>query len=362
MLQAIVQWSLRFRGVVLALACLVLGYGIWVAAHAKLDVFPDFVPPQVTVQTEAPGLAPEQVETLVTRPIENAINGLGNQESLRSETIQGLSVITLVFKDGTDVHLARQMVAEKLGEIAGRLPAGVRSPKLSPLVSSTMDLLKIGLVTDKMSPMELRTFADWTLKPRLLAVPGVAKCSVFGGEVRQLQIQVKPDLLIAHAVTLSDVLTAARAASGVRGGGFIETRNQRVVIQTEGQLFTPEEIGNVVVVTTAAGVPVRLRDVATVAYGPQTKVGDALVMGKPGVLLTMSSQYGANTMEVTKLLEAAIEDLKPLLEREGITFYPRLHRPASFIEASLVHIRHSLLLGAALVAIILFVFLGHVRT
>ncbi len=362
MLQAIVHLSLRFRGVVLALAVLLLGYGIWVAAHAKLDVFPEFVPPQVTIQTEAPGLAPEQVETLVTRPIENSLNGLGHQESLRSETIQGLSVITLVFEDGTDVNLARQAVAERLGEIAGNLPAGVKPPKLSPLVSSTMDLLKIGLVTDKLSPMELRTFADWTLKPRLLSVPGVAKCSVFGGEVRQLQIQVQPDQLVARGLALNDVLTAARAASGVRGGGFIETQNQRVVLQTEGQLLTPEEIGNIVVVTSASGAPVRLKDVATVAFGAEPKVGDALVMGKPGILMTMSSQYGANTMEVTQRLEAALVDLKPLLEREGITLYDRLHRPASFIEASLHHIEHSLLLGAGLVAFILFIFLGHVRT
>src|SRR2546430_3160773 len=136
MLQAIVHLALRFRGVVLALACVVLAYGVWVAAHAKLDVFPDFVPPQGTVQTEAPGLAPEQVETLVTRPIENAINGLGHQEALRSETIQGLSVITVVFKEYTDIHLARQTLGEKLGEIAGSLPAGVKSPKMSPLYSS----------------------------------------------------------------------------------------------------------------------------------------------------------------------------------------------------------------------------------
>ena len=362
MLQAIVQWSLRFRGAVLSLACLVIVYGAWVAAHAKLDVFPDFVPPQVTVQTEAPGLAPEQVETLVTRPVENAINGLGSQESMRSETIQGLSVITVVFKEGTDIQVARQMLGEKLGEISGRLPAGVRPPKMSPLVSSTMDLLKIGLISEKLSPMELRTLADWTLKPRLLAVPGVAKCSVFGGDVRQLQIQVNPDLLVARGITLNDVLTAARAATGVRGGGFVETPNQRVVIQTEGQLTTPEEISAIAVATSAGGAPVRLRDVATVAYGAEPKFGDALVMGKPGVLLTMSSQFGANTMDVTKLLEAAVEDLKPLLAREGVTIFPRMHRPATFIEVSLQHIRHSLLLGAALVAIVLFIFLGHVRT
>lgn len=362
MLQAIVQWSLRFRGVVLSLACLVLIYGVWVAANAKLDVFPDFVPPQVTVQTEAPGLAPEQVETLVTRPVENAINGLGSQESIRSETIQGLSVITVIFKEGTDIQVARQMLGEKLGEISGRLPAGVRPPRMSPLVSSTMDLLKIGLVSEKLSPMELRTLADWTLKPRLLAVPGVAKCSVFGGDVRQLQIHVHPDRLVAHGLALNEVLNAARTATGVRGGGFVETPNQRIVIQTEGQLTTPEEIGGIVVVTSVGGAPVRLRDVATIVYGPEPKFGDALVMGKPGVLLTLSSQYGANTMEVTQLLETALEDLKPLLAREGVTLYPRLHRPASFIEVSLQHIRHSLLLGAALVAVVLFVFLGHVRT
>src|SRR5436190_10578699 len=162
MLQAIVRFSLRYRSVVLTLAALVVGYGIWIATHAKLDVFPEFVPPTVTVQTEAPGLSPEQVETLVTRPVENAVNGLGSQESIRSETIQGLSVITVVFKEGTDIQVARQMLGEKLGEVGGRLPAGVRPPKMSPLVSSTMDLLKMGFVSDKLSPMELRTLADWT--------------------------------------------------------------------------------------------------------------------------------------------------------------------------------------------------------
>ncbi len=362
MLQAIVQFSLRFRGIVLTLAVLLIGYGIYVASNAKLDVLPDFVPPQVTVQTEAPGLAPEQVETLVTRPIENTINGLGNQESLRSETIEGLSVITVVFKEGTDIQVARQMLAEKLGEAAGLLPAGVKPPKLSPLVSSTMDLLKIGLVSDKMTPMELRTFADWTLKPRLLSAAGVAKCSVFGGEVRQLQIQVHPDQLVARGISLNDVLTAARASTGVRGGGFLDTPNQRVVLQTEGQVLTPEAVGDIVISTTGGGSPLRLKDVATIAYGPEPKVGDALVMGRPGVLLTMSSQYGANTMDATRALESALDDFKPLLDREGITIYGRLHRPANFIEVSLQHIRHSLLLGAGLVAIVLFIFLGNVRT
>src|SRR5437899_1210786 len=228
MLQALVRFSLKYRGVVVALACVLLAYGFYVASHAKLDVFPNFVQPQVVIQTEAPGLSPEQVEVLVTRPVETMINGLGEMESLRSESIEGLSIITAVFKEGTDVFRARQMLAEMLAETAGELPTTVKTPRMTPLTSSTMDLLKIGLVSDKLSPMELRTFADWTLKPRLLSVPGVAKCSTFGGEVRQLQIQVMPGRLVAYDLSLSDVLAAARVSTGVMGAGVVETSNQRI--------------------------------------------------------------------------------------------------------------------------------------
>lgn len=363
MLNAIVTFSLRFKGIVVALSCLLLGYGLYVADHAKLDVFPNFVQPQVVIQTESPGLSPEQVEQLVTRPVETAVNGLGNQESIRSESIQGLSIITVVFKEGTDVFLARQMLAEKLGEIGGLLPLGVKTPKMTPLTSSTMDLLKIGLVATNLTPMQLRTFADWTLKPRLLAVPGVAKSSSFGGEVRQIQVQVKPERLIAYDLSLTDVLNAARVATGVMGAGFIETENQRVTIQTEGQSLTPELLGQVVIVgATTNGTPVRLKDVASVREGSEPKYGDTLIMGEPGVLLTMSSQYGANTLEVTRDLEAALDEMKPVFAKQGIQLYPRLHRPATFIEVALKNIRHSLLLGGLLVAVVLFLFLGHFRT
>src|SRR5258706_8054316 len=155
---------------------------MFVATHAKLDVFPEFVQPQATVQTEAPGLAPEQVEALVTRPVESVLNGAGNLESIRSESIQGLSVVTAVFKDGTDIYIARQVLAENMAQLAGNLPAGVKSPTMSPLTSSTMDLLKFGLVSDKISPMELRTVADWKVEPRLLAVEGVAGVGKVSGQ------------------------------------------------------------------------------------------------------------------------------------------------------------------------------------
>ena len=361
MLRALVHFSLTFRGIVVALACVLLGYGFYVAKNAKLDVFPEFVQPQVAIQTEAPGLSPEQVEVLVTRPVETMINGLGDMESLRSESIEGLSIITVVFKEGTDVFRARQTLSETLAETAGKLPSSARTPRMTPLTSSTMDLLKIGLVSDKMSPMELRTFADWTLKPRLLSVPGVAKCSVFGGEVRQLQIQILPDRLVAYGLALSDVLAAARVSTGVMGAGFIETANQRVTIQTDGQALTPEVLGDVVVVHTN-GFSIRLKDVARVIEGAEPKFGDTVVMGRPGLLMTMSSQYGANTMEVTQLLEAALDELKPVFEKAGIKVYPRLHRPATFIESALRNMKHSLALGGILVAVVLFLLLGSVRS
>lgn len=361
MLNWIVHFSLRFRGVIVALACLTIGYGLYITAHAKLDVFPNFVPPQVTVQTEAAGLSSEQVEMLVTVPLENTINGLGNMETMRSESIQGLSVITVVFAEGSDIFQARQMLAEKLAEAANQLPLGVKAPQMSALTSATMDLLKVGLVSDKISPMELRTFADWTIKPRLLAVPGVARCIVFGGQVRQLQIQVLPDRLIAYNLTLSEVLAAAKTSSAVMGAGWIETANQRIVIQTEGEALTAEILGEVEVAN-HEGQSVRLRDVAVVREGTDQKFGDTVIQGKPGVLLSMASQYGANTMEVTLAVEAALNELKPIFEREGVTVYSRLHRPATFIEASLTNIKHSLYLGGILVAVVLFLFLGHFRT
>ena len=361
MLQALVKFSLRFRGVVLVLAAVLLGYGLYIASTAKLDVFPNFVQPQVVIQTECPGLASEQVELLVTLPIETMVNGLGDMESLRSESIDGLSIITAVFKEGSDVFRARQMLAEKLVETSGILPTTVKTPRLTPLTSSTMDLLKIGLVSDKLTPMELRTFADWTLKPRLLSVSGVAKCSSYGGEGRQLQIQVRPERLLAYHLSLSDVLATARLATGVTGAGFIETRNQRISLQTEGQALSAEILGQAVVAHTN-GFSVRLSDIAKVTDGAEPKFGDTVIQGRPGVLMTMSSQYGGNTMDATKALEQALGEMKPVFEREGIQIYPRLHRPATFIETAVRNMKHSLALGGILVAIVLFLMLGSVRT
>lgn len=361
MLRALVAFSLKFRGVVLTLACVLLVYGFYLTINARLDVFPNFVQPQVAIQTECPGLSPEQVELLVTTPIETMVNGLGEMESLRSESIEGLSVITAVFKESTDVFRARQTLGEKLAEMAGVLPASVKTPRMTPLTSSTMDLLKIGLISTNLTPMQLRSFADWTLKPRLLAVPGVAKCSTYGGEVRQLQIQVSPERLAAYGLSLSDVIAAARVSTGVMGAGFIETRNQRITLQTEGQALGTADLQSVIIGQTN-GVPVRLQDVARVVDGAEPKFGDAIIQGRPAVLLTMSSQYNANTLEVTRDLEAALDGLRPIFEKEHIEVLRRLHRPATFIEISIANMKHSLVLGAIFVAVVLFTMLGSIRT
>src|SRR6266478_8988278 len=235
MLNGIVRFSVRFRGIAISLACALLVYGIFSLSHIPYDVFPEFAPPQVSIQTEARGLSPEQVEVLITQPIENAINGVAWIETLRSRSIQGLSAITVVFLSGTDVYRDRQAVAERLSTVASELPMGVQPPLMTPLTSSTTWVMEVGVTSDKQSLMTVRTIADWTVKPRLLAVRGVAGVEVNGGEVRQIQFQFDPQRL-QYGVSVEGVVAAARRATGVRGGGFVDTPNQRIVLQTEGQL------------------------------------------------------------------------------------------------------------------------------
>ncbi len=361
MLRRIVQFSLRYRGVVMVLAGVAVAYGLYVAQRTKLDVFPEFAPPQVVIQTEAPGLSPEEVEALVTRPIENSINGAPDLVAIRSASIQGLSAITAVFKDRADIYRVRQTVSERLTQVAGSLPQRVKAPKMGPLISSTSKVLNLGLTSTNRTAMELRALADWTVRPRLLAVPGVAKVEVFGGEVRQLQVQVNPNLLMEHGLALEDVLPAARQSTAVRGAGFMDNANQRIVLRTEGQSLTAQQLGQVVLAH-REGVSVRLQDVAKVVEGPEPKFGDALILGQPGVVLEVYSQYGANTIEVTRAVETALAEMAPALASEKITVHPGLFRPANFIEASIRNVDESLMMGGILVAVVLLFFLMDWRT
>lgn len=360
MLSAIVAGSLARPRLVMLAALLLALYGGLTVARAKYDVFPEFVPAQVTVQTEAPGLAAEQVETLVTRPVEDVLNGANGVDAVRSESIQGLSVINVTFVEGADPYRARQIVSEQLGQMAGRLPASVRAPVVSPLTSSTMDLLKIGFVSDKLSQVQLRDLIEWTVRPRLLAVPGVARANIFGGSPTRLEVRVRRADLLSRNLSLADVANAVRAATEVRGGGFVDTPAQRILVEPRGQAVTADMLGQATVAP-GSGLPVMLRDVADVVEAPAPQYGDTLVMGRPGSLLTLSSQYGANTLQVTRTVETALADLKPALEAQGVTIYPALHRPANFIETSLGHIETDLLIGAVLIVLVLFFFLRSPR-
>lgn len=361
MLTAIVRFSLRFRGIVIALSCALLGYGVYSITVSQYDVFPEFAPPEAVIQTEAAGLSPEQVEVLVTQPIESAINGVPAIAGLRSGSIQGLSVITVIFRTGSDIYRDRQVVAERLSALSGRIPAGVHLPVLTPLTSSTSIVLAVGLTSQKQSLMTIRTVADWTVLPRVLAVPGVAKVSTFGGEIKQVQIQFDLERLAQHNLSVEDLLAAARRAIGIRGAGFIDTPNQRIVLQTEGQTTSSAQLARAVLLQ-QNGANLTLGDVAHVVDAPQPPIGAASVMGQPAVMLMVSSQYGANTLEVTRALESALEELHPALAAQGIEIHTDIFRPANFIVKALQNIRTSLFVGAALVVVVLFLFLLNFRT
>jgi CzcA family heavy metal efflux pump len=361
MLNAVVRFSIRFRGIAISLACAVLGYGIFSLSRVPYDVFPEFAPPQVSIQTEAPGLSPEQVEVLVTQPIENAINGVSGIESLRSRSIQGLSAITVVFRSGTDIYQDRQAVTERLATVVSGLPMGVQPPLMTPLTSSTTWVMEVGLTSATQSLMTLRTIADWTLKPHLLAVRGVAGVEVNGGEVRQIQFQFDPQRLVQYGVSVEDVITAARQATGIRGAGFVDTQNQRIVLQTEGQSLTAAQLARTVLIHHNVANVV-FRDVARVVEAPAPAIGAASIRGKPGVILTIDAAYGSNTLEVTQGIDKALADLRTSLEAQGISVHPEIFRAADFIDIALHNVRESLLIGAVLVVVVLFLFLFNFRT
>ena len=361
MLKSIVQFSLRYKNLIVALALLVIVYGIYKTFKVKLDVFPEFAPPQVVIQTEAPGLSPLEVEQLVTIPIETALGGLPGMDAIRSQSIQGLSVVTIIFKENTDLFQARQTVAERLVEASTKLPNSVKAPRMGPILGSTCSILSIGLVSTNISLMELRSYAEWRLRPYIMAIPGVAKVDIFGGEVQQLQVKIRSDYLLKYNLSINDIINAARQGIGIKGAGFIENDNQRVIVRAEAQSTTPEELAKTPVIL-PNGQRLLLGDVAEVSWGAEPKFGDALIEGNRGVIMLVSSQLGVNTLEVTRKVESALDAISGEIAGKGIILHRNLFRPAKFIEAALEGIRDSLLLGAILVAVVLFLFLLKFRT
>ena len=368
MLNRIILWSLHNRVVVLALAALLLAFGVQQAIQAPLDVFPEFAPPQVVIQTEAPGFSASEVEQLVSLPLETALNGTSQLDTLRSSSISGLSVVTCVFAANTDIFRARQLVTEKLQLARARLPQGANEPQMAPISSPIGILFKISLTSQTtslptsqtISAMDLRTLADWTIRQRLLAVPGVSQVAIMGGEVKQYQVIVDPAKLKNYDVTLAQVMTAAGQANQNSSAGFMDTPAQNLAIQGEGRVRSLGDLADAVIAI-KNGVPVRIAQVASVRFGPEYKVGDSSTFGQPNVYLMVLKQPWANTLETTKAIETALNELRQAIPA-GVTVDETVFRQAGFIERSIASINVAMLQGGALVVLILIVFLYSWRT
>lgn len=355
MLNRIILWSLNNRLVVLALAIFVMVFGVRATRQTPLDVFPDFAPPQVVIQTEAPGLSPEEVEQLVSLPLETALNGTANLETIRSSSAVGLSVVTCIFEGGTDIFRARQLVGEKLQLALSRLPQGIGEPQMTPISSPVGILIKVSLTADHTSMMDVRTLADWTIRPRLLAVPGVAQVTIFGGDVKQYQVIADPARLADYGLSLTELMTAAQRANQNAGAGFMDSPGQSLVIHGLGRVTSVEDLADAVV-TVKNGVPVQIRDVATAKLGSEYKVGDSSTAGKPSVIVIVNKQPWANTLTTTTAVDTALEEIRRGLPPD-VVMDAQLFRQADFIERAISNINTAMLEGGVLVVIVLLLFL-----
>jgi CzcA family heavy metal efflux pump len=359
MMNWIVSTSLKLRFAVVALSIVLMIGGIQIVRTTQLDVFPEFAPPLVEIQTEAPGLSTSEVEALVTTPIENSLNGIMSLKTLRSKSVLGLSSVVLIFDEGVDLMRARQLVQERLAIVSGHLPALSHAPVILSPLSSTSRVLKIGLTSPTLSQMDLTTLARWTIRPRLMAISGVANVAIWGQRDRQLQVLVDPDTLRAHNVTLDDVVRAAGDAVSPGAGGFIDTPNQRLSITHLSSVTRAVDLAQVPVVF-REGTPVELGSVAEVVEGFPPPIGDAVINDGPGLLLIVEKQPLGNTLEVTRNVEAALEALKPGLK--DVEIDSTIFRPATFIELALNNLNRALLIGCVFVVLVLVAFLYDWRT
>ncbi len=373
MMRAIVGASLRYRFIVLAGAAAMMVYGIAQLPHTPVDAFPEFAPPRVEIQTPSLGLSAEEVEALVTVPLEQAFNGLDRLDLMRSKSIPDLSSIELLFKPGTDVVRARQLVQERLTGVLTTLPTWAAPPVIIPPVSSTGRVMKIGVSSKDISLMDLSMISYWTIRARLLGVPGVANVAIWGERIKMPQVQVDPDRLRERHVSLDQVMEVTADALDVgilqfsKGavigtGGFIQTPNQRLGIRHVLAISSPQDLGQVPIQDRrkSDGTPLRLGDVADVVWDTWPLFGDAVINDGPGLMLVVEKFPWANTLDVTHGVEAALDELRPGLK--GIDLDPTIFRPADFIQVALDNLSHALILGCILVMLVIVAFLFQWRT
>ncbi len=361
MLNAIIRWSLQNRLLVVAIAALLLVWGAYVALNLPVDVLPDLNKPTVTILTEAGGLAPEEVETLVSFPIETLMNGAPGVTRVRSQSGIGLSVVYVEFDWNTDIYIDRQLVAEKLNLARDQLPAGVQ-PTMGPISSIMGEIMLISVSSRSgaTSPLDVRSLADWTIRPRLMTIPGVSQVINIGGGVKQYQALVSPRKLTQYGITIKDVSTALEKSNANTTGGFVDAQSQEYLIRNLARFYSLDELKNTVVAY-RNGTAIKLGDVADVEFGPKIKRGDAGANSAPAVIMSVQKQPGASTIELTKKIDEAITELQGTMPAD-VEINPEMFRQANFIEAAIGNVIEALRDGAILVIIVLFLFLMNFRT
>ena len=360
MLNKIIHFSLHNRILVLVASVLLLIGGTYTAMNTEVDVFPDLNAPTVVIMTEANGMAAEEVEQLVTFPVETAVNGATGVRRVRSSSTNGFSVVWVEFDWDTDIYLARQIVSEKLAVVSESLPTGVGKPTLGPQSSILGEMLIIGLTADSTSMLDLRTIADWTIRPRLLSTGGVAQVAVLGGDIKEYQIQLDPERMRHYGVTLNEIMTVTREMNlNANGGVLYEYGNEYIV---RGVLSTDrvDQLARAVVRggTASGNAPILLEDIADVHIGAKLpKLGTASERGKAAVLLTVTKQPATSTLELTDKLEASLKDLQKNLPPD-VKVSTDIFRQSRFIESSIGNVQKSLFEGGIFVVIVLFLFLS----
>ncbi len=360
-MNAIIKWALQNRLIVVAIAALLFVWGSYVALNLPVDVFPDLNKPTITVLTEANGLAPEEVETQVSYPIETVMNGVPGVSRVRSVSGVGLSIVYIEFDWGTDIYRNRQLVSEKITEAREQLPQGV-SPFLAPISSMMGEfmLVAVSSKTGATDPLELRTLADWTIRPRFLTITGVSQVIPIGGGVKQYQALVSPEKLKQFGITIEEVSTALEKSNVNSTGGFVDAQSQEYLVRNLGRFYSIEELKQTVVAY-RNNTAIRLGDVANVEFGARIKRGDAGTNGKPAVIVSVQKQPGASTLDLTEEVDQAVAELQKTLPAD-VEINPKLFRQASFIDASIGNVTEALRDGAILVTIVLFLFLLNFRT
>ncbi|MCA0403852.1 MAG: CusA/CzcA family heavy metal efflux RND transporter [Proteobacteria bacterium] len=355
MFARLIAWSLTNRYLVLVFTLIICLLGGYCLQQMSIDVFPEFAPPQVVIQTESPGMAPEDVENLITYPLESAINGTPNVAHVRSKTTVGLSTITVVFDDNTDIYRNRQLIDERLQQAASRLPPGTKTPVMLPITSAVGWLIKYALMSKTESPETLRTISDWVIKPRILALGGIASVVSIGGEVKQYQVRLDSNRMLAYRITVEEVKKALSSSNKNVPGAFLHQSGSELVIEALGRVKTLDDIKKTLVVI-RKGVPITIGNIATVSFGGEIKRGDAAYNLDKAVIGTISKNYGADTVITTAKVEKALNEIKKSLP-PNVILKQEVFRQANFIESAIHNLTKALLIGALIVIIILFIFL-----